>query len=188
MQILTLRNNDIPNCVWHYSACFLQFPILGDRDSFVDGHGPHKTDGEIKIPIQPGPQAYSGPFTVLQHWLQSHIPDLSLPVDLGRMSAEDRSNLFSKIFIDVEGGKKLRLIDILGPILQQPDWKGLNVESLKLPQDLLRLPVKRMFIEVSHSQKQVHENFCKVACFYTVIVKEFNAICTFCFCRVPCNL
>ncbi|CDJ49379.1 hypothetical protein, conserved [Eimeria brunetti] len=128
--------------IWHP-----QFPILGEQDTFTDESGPHKAGETVNIPLRPGTGALTGPFTVIQHWLKQHIPNLQLPVDLESMPAEDRNSLFKKIIIEVEGGEKIRLIDILTPLLRTPNWKTLNPAELQLPYHLLTLPIKNMFVE-----------------------------------------
>lgn len=134
----------------HPSVCWLpQFPILEDRDIFVDGNGPHVTGGEVNIPIRPGSKSFSGPFNTIQQWLRQHIPNLYLPVDLDNMTAEDRNSLFGKIIVEIEGGQRITLMDVLKPLIRSPHWKSFNPDDYKLPYDLLKLPIKNMFIEVS---------------------------------------
>ncbi|CDJ35699.1 uncharacterized protein EMH_0029400 [Eimeria mitis] len=128
--------------IWHP-----QFPILGAQDTFTDESGPHKAGETVNIPLRPGTAALTGPFTVIQHWLRQHIPNLQLPIDLESMPAEDRNSLFNKIIIEVEGGEKVRLIDILKPLIHTPNWKALNPAELQLPYHLLTLPIKNMFVE-----------------------------------------
>ena len=128
--------------------CLPQFPVLGERDHFTDGHGAHTTNMEVNIPIRPGTTALSGPFNVIQSWLRKHIPNLNLPVDLENMPVEDRNSLFSKIIVEVEGGEKMNLMDILRPLLRTPNWKTLTPEDYKIPYHFLTLPIRNMFVEV----------------------------------------
>ncbi|KAL8439878.1 hypothetical protein Efla_000850 [Eimeria flavescens] len=128
--------------VWHP-----QFPLFGDRDTFTDGNGPHPTGAEVNIPIRPGVAGVNGPFTVIQDWLRHHIPNLSLPMSLESMPPEDRNAFFKKVRIEVEGGEKLNLFDILQPLTRTPHWKRLNPSDYDLPYHLLTLPVKNVFVE-----------------------------------------
>ncbi|KAL8447515.1 hypothetical protein Emed_004303 [Eimeria media] len=127
---------------WHPS-----FPILGDHDTFTDGNGPHATGGEVNIPIRPGAAGAVGPFSAIQHWLRHHIPNLQLPVDLDRMPAEDRNSFFKKVFVEVEGGEKLNLYDILQPLLRSPRWDKFNPADYAVPYHLLTLPIKNVYVE-----------------------------------------
>lgn len=132
-----------------------QFPILQGQDSFTDGHGPHTAGDEINIPIRQGPAGLSGPFNKIKIWLDKHIPDLQLPVNLENMPEEDRNALFKKIIVEVEGGEKQRLMDVLGPLLRPAHWKTLHPDTYKLPYHYLALPTKNMFIEVSRESRHL---------------------------------
>ncbi|KAL8428061.1 hypothetical protein ACSSS7_007415 [Eimeria intestinalis] len=129
--------------------CFLmlQFPILGDHDTFTDGNGPHQTGGEVNVPIRPGAAGVVGPFNAIQNWLRHHIPNLQLPMDLERMPAEDRNSFLKKVIVEVEGGEKINLFDILQPLLRSPRWDKFNPADYTVPYHLLTLPVKNVFVE-----------------------------------------
>ncbi|KAL8452923.1 hypothetical protein Emag_002140 [Eimeria magna] len=148
-----LPHGSLPESYYHQSPGKVkitwhpQFPILGDQDTFTDGNGPHRTGGEVNIPIRPGAAGAAGPFNAIQSWLRHHIPDLQLPVDLERMPAEDRNSFFKKIFVEVEGGEKMNLYDILHPLLRSPRWDKFNPADYSVPYHLLTLPVKNVFVE-----------------------------------------
>lgn len=137
----------------------IQFPILGEQDTFTDENGPHKTGETVNIPLRPGTAALSGPFTVIHRWLTHHIPNLKLPVDLESLPAEDRNSLFSKIIVEVEGGEKIKLSDILKPLIHTPNWKTLNPAEFQLPYHLLNLPIKNMFVEVRYAVELTKDSY-----------------------------
>ncbi|KAL8270517.1 hypothetical protein Esti_005554 [Eimeria stiedai] len=148
-----LPRGSLPESYYHQSPGKVkitwhpQFPILGDHDIFTDDNGPHQTGQEVNIPLRPGAAGRVGPFNAIQSWLRQHIPNLRIPLDLERMPAEDRDSFFKKIFVEVEGGEKINLYDILQPLLRSPRWDRFNPADYAMPYHLLTLPIKNVFVE-----------------------------------------
>ncbi|XP_026191968.1 uncharacterized protein LOC34623096 [Cyclospora cayetanensis] len=136
------RNPKTSKIIWHS-----KFPILREDDTFTDGQGLHATRKELNIPLHPGAMSLAGPFGAIHDWLHHHIPNLQLPVNLENMQPEERNALFTKIILEAHDGKKIRLSDILKPLTHTPNWKSFNPDDYTLLYEILRIPVKNMFIE-----------------------------------------
>ncbi|OEH76665.1 hypothetical protein cyc_07060 [Cyclospora cayetanensis] len=139
----------VQNAIDDFSKLFakFKFPILREDDTFTDGQGPHATRKELNIPLHPGAMSLAGPFGAIHDWLHHHIPNLQLPVNLENMQPEERNALFTKIILEAHDGKKIRLSDILKPLTHTPNWRSFNPDDYTLLYEILRMPVKNMFIE-----------------------------------------